>query len=517
MSEELSQTSNRPPNGDAKPPSDVIIDDEPSKEELTVGEAVVNGNVRVVCSTSTDALEAYLTVRTPPNSSVSIDMLREALEKEKVIEGIKEDVLEELSQARGKRGVPVLVAQGKLPGTGTDAKVEYFFDTDPKPVMQEEKDGRVDFRESNIIQQVSEGQRLAVKTPAMPGEPGITVTGVEVTGKPGTDTPLLRGRGTEFEDEEKLQLKAIRPGSAKVKRNGEVEVSDRHIIEGDVDFESGNVRFNGSVIIEGSVRAGFEVTATRDVEVKGIVEDAKIHCGGNLLLRGGFVGQGKGIVRAAGEVHIKFLENQTVHANGDVYIAEEIVHANVNAGGKLIVKFGKGAIIGGHVVARKGIQAKIFGNIHYVKTVLTAGRDERLDDHLEKLNNLLERKKEMKTRVQEAVNHYVQNKYKDAASFSQTDEEHLQYLYRVMANYDEWFGILAEKQAGLIEQKTALHDETMIIAAQRAFPGVVVEIENLQRKLDKDYNSVAFKIRDQVLTALRPVAGEYKPIDEEPK
>lgn len=499
------------------PDDNGIIDDEPSKEDLTNGEAIVDGNTRVVCSISSDALEAYLTIRTPPNSSVPIDLLKQALEKEGVVEGVMEDVLTELSQARGKRGVPVLAAKGKQPGHGSDAKIEYFFETDPKPVLKKTDDGRIDYKESNIIQQVPEGQVLAIKTPAMPGEEGISVTGVSISGTVGSDLPLISGKGTAFEDEGKQRLLATRPGSAILKRKGEVEVSERHIVEGDVDFESGNVRFNGSVIIQGSVQAGFEVTATRDVEVKGIVEDAKIHCGGNLILRGGFVGQGKGIVRAAGDVHIKFLENQNVEANGDVYVAEEIIHANVNCGGKVVVKFGKGAIIGGHITARKGVQGKIFGNIHYIRTRVTVGRDKRLDDHLERLNNLLDRKTEMKQRVQEAINHYVQNKYKDPGAFTNVDEEHLQYLYRVMTNYDDWFKILTEKQSVLHSRKRELHNESMVIADQRAFPGVVVEVENFQRKLDKDFNAVAFKIRDNVLTALKPVAGEYKPMDEEPK
>lgn len=516
---ELSKSSGRPPVPDQNE-SDTSSTEEGDvkKERLQEGEAVVSGNIRVSCSISTNAVEAYITVRTPPNTSVPIEMINEALEREKVKEGLMPDVIEDLSRAKGKRGVPVLVAKGRLPGMGSDAKVEYFFETDPKPKIKvSEKDGRVDYREAGVIQQVNEGQLLAVKTPALPGEAGISVTGVPITGKLGTDVPLLRGQGTRFEDEEKLRIVAEIAGSAKLRGNGEVEVSGRHIVDGDVDYETGNVRFNGSVIVKGAVRAGFEVVATHDVEVQGVVEDAVIHCGGNLFVRGGFIGQGKGLIQVGGETHIKFVEGQTVYGNRDVYIAEEIIHANIISGGRVIVKFGKGAIIGGQVFAREGINAKIIGNIHYVHTHLRAGTDPHLDHKLQWIKDVIEDKQLVKEKAQAAINTYVQNKYANPEGLSSEQEEHLKYLYHVMSHFDEWSNYLTKMQEQLTVERERLDREAFVIAEQKAHPGVFVEVALLQRKLDKEYNAVAFKIKDRVLTALRPIGheGEYKPYEGE--
>ncbi|MFH0882743.1 MAG: FapA family protein [bacterium] len=511
---DTSKTINRPPSADENGVSPARTDSKGGKgERLTEGEAVVSGNIRVVCSLSTNAVEAYITVRTPPNTSVPIEMIQEALQREKVTVGLMQDVIEDLSRAKGKRGVPVLVAKGNLSGGGTDARVEYFFETEPKPKIKvSEKDGRVDYREAGIIQQVNEGQLLAIKTPAMPGESGISVTGVMITGKTGTDVPLLRGQGTHFEDEDKLRLIAEIPGSAKLRGNGEVEVSSRHIVDGDIDFETGNVRFNGSVIVKGSVRAGFEVVATHDIEIQGVVEDAMVHCGGNLLLRGGFIGQGKGLIKVGGETHIKFVEGQTVYGNHDVYIAEEIIHANVISGGRVIVKFGKGAIIGGKVFARDGINAKILGNIHYVRTHLRTGTDPHLDQQLQKIAGVINNKQIMKEKTQAAINVYVQKKYAESKGLSTTEEEHLKYLYHVMSHYDEWSKYLANKYEKLIEEREHLDLSAFVIAEQQAHPGVFIEVAMLQRKLDKEFRGVAFKVKDRILTALRPIGheGEYK-------
>jgi len=442
----------------------------------------------------------------------------EALNRETVTNGILEDVIDDLVKPKGKRGVPVLVAKGTLPKMGNEATVEYFFETAPKPKVMVEKDGRVDFRESSIIQQVEAGQLLAVKTPPLPGESGITVTGAPISGKIGMDVPLLRGTGTRFEDPDKLRLVAEISGSAKLRGNGEVEVSERHVIDGDVDFETGNIRFNGTVIIKGNVLSGFEVVATGDVEVNGIIEDATIHCGGNLLVRGGFIGQGKGIARVFGETHIKFLENQTVHGNGDVYIAEEIIHAHVISGGKVLVKFGKGAVIGGTIVAREGVQAKIIGNIHYIHTKVRAGIDPGLDEHIKKLDTIVENKGLVKTRVQEAINKYVEMKYTgEHGGLTPEQDEHLKYLYHVMAHFDEWSEFLVAKHNDLVQERNRLDKHAYVTADQRAFPGVHVSVGELQRKLDKDFNAVSFRIKDRVLTALRPIGDEFKPYEGEGK
>jgi len=517
---ETSKTSNRPPAGDETSGTQPAeTPGAPAKgERLTEGEAVVSGNIRVVCSISANVVEAYVTVRTPPNTTVPKEMIMEALQREKVTEGLMEDAIDDVTRAKGKRGVPVLVAKGRLPGEGSDAKVEYFFETNPKPKFKiSEKDGRVDYRESGIIQQVNEGQVLAVKTPPVPGEKGISVTGVEISGKTGDDLPLLGGQGTRFEDPDKLRLVAQISGSAKLRSNGEVEVSARHIVDGDIDFETGNIRFNGSVVVKGSVRSGFEVIATGDVEIQGVVEDAVVHCGGNLLLRGGFIGQGKGLIKVNGETHIKFVEGQTVYGNGDIYVAEEIIHSNVVCGGRIIVKFGKGAVIGGKLIAREGINAKIIGNIHYVRTHLKAASDPHLDDKLEKIARVIDDKQLVKEKSQAAINVYVQKKYADPNGLSPQQEEHLKYLYHVMSHFDDWSKSLENTYQNLHEEREKLDRSAFVVADQKAFPGVFVEVGMLQRKLDKEYDAVAFKIKDRVLTALRPIGheGEYKPYEGE--
>ena len=473
-------------------------------------------NIRVIVSLASDALEAFVTVRTPPRTPVPREMIDEALQREGVSYGVEEEKIEQLCQRTGVRGHPVVVAKGVRPGGGQHGNVEYHFEVNPRPKTVPTGDGRVDYKEAGVIQQVKEGDLLATRTPATRGEEGMSVTGVPIKGKSGKEAPLSRGPGTVFKDEDNLELYAAISGCAKLHKNGEVEVAGEYIIDGDVDYESGNIRFDGAVIVHGDVKSGFTIIATKDVEIRGIVEDAKIHCGGNLLVRGGFVGSGKGVAKVVGETHIRFLENQNVFGNGDIYIAEEIIHANVVTNGTVYVKFGKGAIIGGQVIARKAIEAKILGNIHYLKTNLQVGKMPRLDSLLDSIDKVLDVRESMRDKLQTAINNFVKLKYKPDG-LSSENEAHLTNLYHILGNYDKWLTLLVEQKDKLLIERRKLDKEAYVKSEHKMFPGVVIEFDNLVKLVDTEQNRMSLKLVDGNLHFVRPTGfeGEFKVADEE--
>ena len=52
----------------------------------------------------------------------------------------------------------------------------------------------------------------------------------------------------------------------------------------DVDASTGDIDYDGSVVIKGNVLAGFSVKAAGDISVSGIVEGATLISGGNITL-----------------------------------------------------------------------------------------------------------------------------------------------------------------------------------------------------------------------------------------
>src|SRR5437762_91037 len=60
---------------------------------------------------------------------------------------------------------------------------------------------------------------------------------------------------------------------------GKLTVSKLYEVDGNVDFKVGNVDFDGRVTIKGDVLPGFNVKATGDVAITGMVENASIEAG----------------------------------------------------------------------------------------------------------------------------------------------------------------------------------------------------------------------------------------------
>jgi len=463
-----------------------VSSDEPEKDSDEPAQPV---NVTI----SANAMEAYAMIRV--NGDVPISSILAALSTSGVIIGVDEEAVDHLANADGPRGYPHLVAKGEKPQPGTNATLELFFDGHPQPKISYDEQGHADYKEVGIIQQVKEGDLLAKKTPAMRGKSGMTVTGIEQPGFAGRDLDLTVGMGTRI-DESGLQIFAAQSGAAALHPRNEISVSDEYVVEGDVDFESGNVRFDGAVRVLGSVIGGFSVHASGDVEVRGVVEDATIHCGGNLHIRGGFLGRGKGVAKVCGETHIRFLENQTVICQGDVHIAEEIIFGNVVSGGEVQVRYGKGAIIGGMVSAVKGICVKTAGNMHNQKTILIAGLDEHANMLLERTTALSGHRQNTKDIVQSALDDLVTKKYDPTCAMTDEESEALDVLYRHMAGIDGWADEIAAMREQVQDQLTTLENDAFVLIQQRIHPGVKITIGNRSRSIDEEIPRAEFKLRD---------------------
>ena len=128
--------------------------------------------------------------------------------------------------------------------------------------------------------------------------------------------------------------------------NGKINVYAIYEVLGDVDNSTVNIDFIGNVIIKGNVLTGFKVKAGGYIEVRGVVEGAKLVAQGDVVLKKGIQGMGKGIIETQGNVIARFIENSTVTAKGNI-TTETILHSAINCGGKVEVGGRKGLIAGG--------------------------------------------------------------------------------------------------------------------------------------------------------------------------
>ena len=118
--------------------------------------------------------------------------------------------------------------------------------------------------------------------------------------------------------------------------DGRVFVSDTYEVAADVDSSTGDIDYEGNVVVRGNVITGFTVKAKGDIEVYGVVEGAYIEAEGQIILRRGMQGMNKGILKANGNIITKFIENAEVIAGGYIN-TDSIMHSKVSAKGDIVV------------------------------------------------------------------------------------------------------------------------------------------------------------------------------------
>lgn len=77
-----------------------------------------------------------------------------------------------------------------------------------------------------------------------------------------------------------------------------ISVSNHLEIDGDVDFKTGNINFDGFVTIKGTVADGFSVVAVKDVEILGTIGIGSVKevvsKEGSIYIKGGIAGKKQG-------------------------------------------------------------------------------------------------------------------------------------------------------------------------------------------------------------------------------
>jgi len=272
-------------------------------------------------------------------------------------------------------GIEKLIAQGTPPKNGLDAVLTFCIELNKKPKPKIDEDGQIDYRILDMIENVNKGQLLVTMTLPTVGHAGLTVTGKEIKPKPGKTLSLPRGKNTEI-SESGLQLLASIEGKAEF-IDKKVHVYSLHEVKENVDNSTGNINFIGNVVVNGNVVNGFEVRAGGFIEVKGVVEGATLIANGNVVLKRGLQGMGKGSIISGGNVIARFIESGNVSAKGDV-IAEAIMHSNVRCGGKIKVAGKKGLLVGGKLHAGGNISALTIGSPMATFTELEVGVDPEI-------------------------------------------------------------------------------------------------------------------------------------------
>lgn len=327
----------------------------------------VDDNPIMEIKVTQDQMKAYLLLIPFINGTKLIHRHIEALLREqKIIFGIKTEAISEVINKQNEYNEH-LIAEGNPCVPGENASLQFFFSTqgiDIKP--QELSDGSVDFYNLNLIQTVEAGTILVEKKPLNSGTNGTTVFGEERKAAPGKDIRLPSGQNTQNIDN--MKLVATKTGHV-VYVNKKVNVLASYEVRGDVDFNTGNIKFPGNVVVFGNVKNNFEIEASGDVEINGNLEGT-VRTDGNLMVKKGIV-RGKAYVK--GSIYARYIENGIAESNASIIVTDAIMHSVNKAAQKVIVGGKKGLLVGGTCCAGEEIRARNIGSNMGTGTILEVG------------------------------------------------------------------------------------------------------------------------------------------------
>ncbi|MGN0437747.1 MAG: DUF342 domain-containing protein [Lachnospiraceae bacterium] len=329
-------------------------------------------------------MEAYIQIHEDANQLSRIGILK-ALHNEGIHFGIKYDVIDMVVKGN-YLNKPMLIAQGKMPVDGEDGWYEFFFRTQFPLIPEEYENGKIDYRNVEWFETVNEGQKLAVYHHAKKGEDGVNITGTPIVAKRGREMGYLTGKGFKRLDDGKTYISQMH-GIVSLNQF-QLNVSQLLVVK-DVNLSTGNVVFDGNVMIEGNVSSGSVIKATGNIIVKGYVEAAKINCDGTVFLRQGMNGTGGGIVQAKGDVIGNFFEETEVYAQGDIQ-GDYFFKSNLYAKGEIKAIGKKGMIAGGRLCADHGLKAIHLGNTAGLPTDIFIGYRDSVLKSEDKVNESIQ-------------------------------------------------------------------------------------------------------------------------------
>lgn len=300
--------------------------------------------------------------------------LKETLIETEIKTKTIENVLEQLDNSE-KPVYNVLVAEGKIPEEGEDGYLEYLVNTDIDITPKITEDGRVDFYNINAIITVDENQELAVYHPHRDGVNGNDVYGHILEAKEVKKSKLPMGKNTKLKEGDPNTVVSKVSGNL-YKKDNLLNISEVHVIKGNVDFATGNLETKASLKVMGDVKTGFRIDAGDMVEIKGVVEDSFIKAGGNVLISSGFTGSGGGVIMSEGNVELKYVRNQKIYAHGVINVLNEAIDSELYAKNRIQVTGGKNmAVFGGHLIAGNSVETNHLGNEYSVPTLVEVGYD----------------------------------------------------------------------------------------------------------------------------------------------
>jgi uncharacterized protein (DUF342 family) len=451
---------------------------------------------KVYIALANDSLEAYLSIYPPlgTGSKLTLEEIKKAIADEGVRVNLNEEAIAKIAELHYKDYIVerTLIAVGQPPVKGRDASIILQFSTaEKRPKLSDS--GRVDYKNIDNIIHAKKGDVLITKRPATRGIRGVTVKNGEISPVPGKDVEIYYSEGVMMNP---TGTTFVATHDGYVEFNGTtISVHEVYFVNHDVDYSTGNIRFNGTVHVKGDVLSGFRIEAKKDVIVEGVCGDCEILALKNINIKLGIKGNFSNLFRAGGNIVIGYGENAKVLAKNDIIIKKYSYNCDLYAGNRIDASSGDGIIAGGMVKAFSELMAKQLGTHGNSRFTVYMGTKYYIDQKLERLRREKARLMEKLGQIQDMLGKFNLSR---ADVINNPKIKNLQDLKR---NFESVIAEMGEYEEDYLTQSRA--DKPKIKIKGVVHSGVTVmffncsstvrePIENAVFFLDEKYAEVAW-------------------------
>ncbi len=299
-----------------------------------------------------------------------------------------------------------VIATGRPPVNGTDGGVVFCEGYDPRAssAAAEDEDAPEDEADSEDGEgtekpagdevdhysvahylRVEDGEHIGDASVRTDGEDGEDLTGKVLPARPGREASLtLDDASLRVKDSGKIEAKL---SGLLVTRRSQLAVVNLLEVDENVDFSTGNIKFDGSVAVREDVCDRFIVNVTENLTVGGLVQGATLIVGGDFRCRQGMAAKDRGQILVDGTCDAGYLNNVRGRVCGDLMIARELMDCELVIGGNVVMP--RGSVIGGHLVVTGRLDVATLGSGGGVPTKLTLGEVPLVTSKLNRLTAML--------------------------------------------------------------------------------------------------------------------------------
>ncbi|MBU3002727.1 DUF342 domain-containing protein [Paraglaciecola arctica] len=453
---------------------------------------------QIRCRIVEDQLTALLTVTTGYAGKLpTIDSLLKELHQIGVKRGIStkrlKHIVEQCEQAPPGETFEALVAKGLPPRVGKSSKLKPLVQNALERILKPQTVGstRVDMRNLGAIICVQKGAELLRRMPPGEGRNGFTVGGEIIKAKPGEWLKFRPGDGTVISDSDENLLLADIAGMPKFK-DQKMWVDDIFICKG-VNVGSGNVDYDGSVLVNGDVTEKMEISATGDVTINGFVESATIHAGGDIIITEGAMGKVNDSateystsLTAKGNIHIQHGQGLDITCSGSVTVGRQLAYSRINCGGKVTVGAidkPNGNIFACTIKCQDAVSAGTLGAV--------SGSNLNVD-FSDGFNTLLERKDTLdellKKIRQNNTRHFERMNIINSKLIPQDMQDRVDEAKQLFENESQLLQWLENKAQEMHKSKERYQTDIQLMANKRVYPGVIVKLNNRTWRAEREYD-----------------------------